>query len=80
MYFVWRVMYNVQARRQLNWIGGGGHRSRSGLKVHGAFICYTSALISRKVFAKIVLSNGYAVEKWGPGDLPPEKFLKQRPL
>ena len=34
------------------------------------FICYISASIGKKVFAKIVLFDRYVVEKWGSGATP----------
>ena len=50
-----------KARRQLNWIGGGGggeeYSYRSRVKSWGTFIRYIPASISRKVLAKIVLCD-----------------------
>ena len=38
-------------------------------------ISYTSASISKKEFAKIVLFDRHVAEKWGIGVLPPENLL-----
>ena len=58
----------------MNWIGG--HRCRSGVKIPGAFLCYTSASIGKKVFAKIVLVDRHTVRKWRSGGLPHKRFLR----
>ena len=47
--------------------GGGAQRCRSRVKSRGAFIWNTSASIDKNVFAKIVLFDGHAVEKWESG-------------
>ena len=62
-----------QDRRQLNWIGGGGDIEVE-LRAGGAFTCYISASIAKKVFAKKDLRDRHGGEKLGSGGLAPRKL------
>ena len=75
-----KILSNSQAHRQLNWIGGGGVAEvEVNLRPGGTFLCYTSASVSKKAFAKIFLSGRHGVKKWESGGLPPEEFFEKTP-